>query len=220
VTVPERTVRAAGGVLWRRVAGQVEVALVHRPKYDDWSLPKGKLEPGEPWVVGGVREVREETGFVAVPGRTLGESQYRVLHRGRDAPKTVRWWAMRCLAGSFTPSHEVDALRWVPVERALAQGSAFDVAPLTAFTDGPVETTTVLLLDGTVPEEVVAAYRPERVVTVTEEAALTEVLKDVGQAGRATVLAVPAAVRKEYGPGSWALSLDGPRVVQAAPLQD
>jgi ADP-ribose pyrophosphatase YjhB (NUDIX family) len=202
------------------VDAQVQVALVHRPKYDDWSLPKGKLEPEEPWVVGGVREVREETGFVAVPGRTLGESRYRVLDRGRDAPKTVRWWAMRCLEGAFTPSREVDALRWVPGEQALAMASAFDVAPLTAFVQGPVETTTVLLLDGTAPEEVVAAYLPERVLTLPQEADLPKVLQEVAFEGRTTILEASDAVRAAYGPGSWALSLDGDRVVDAAPLQD
>jgi phosphohistidine phosphatase SixA len=65
-------VRAAGGVLWRYVDGSVRVAVVHRPKYDDWSLPKGKLDPGEPAVVGALREVREETGHEAVAGRALG----------------------------------------------------------------------------------------------------------------------------------------------------
>lgn len=141
------TVRAAGGVLWRRVDGLVQVALVHRPKYDDWSLPKGKLDPGEPAVVGAVREVREETGFLAVPGRTLGVSTYRVLDRGRDVEKTVQWWAMRAGPGDFVPGTEVDALRWLPVRSALARVSAgYDCAPLAAFADAPPETTTVLLV--------------------------------------------------------------------------
>ena len=162
----DRTVRAAGGVVWRRVDGEVQVVLVHRPKYDDWSLPKGKLDPGEPAVVGAVREVAEETGFVAVPGRTLGESRYRVLDGGRDVAKTVRWWAMRCHAGSFVPGPEVDVLRWLPVRAALsAAGSTFDTAPLQAFADGPPDTTTVLVTEAVAPDErVVRAYRPTRVV--------------------------------------------------------
>lgn len=231
--MPERTVRAAGGVLWRRVADEVQIALVHRPKYDDWSLPKGKLDRGEAWVIGGVREVREETGFAATVGRTLGESRYRVLDRGRDAPKTVRWWAMRALEGSFTPCAEVDALRWVPAGRALAQaGSGYDTGPLTAFLDGPVDTTTVLLLDGRVPEPVLAAYRPTCVVALPGAAAgpeglpveqstspLPEVLRRLGVKGHAAVVcAAPESVWEAYGPGSWALSLDGERVVDAAPL--
>lgn len=140
-------VRAAGGVLWRLVDGEVRVALVHRPKYDDWSLPKGKLDPGEPAVLGAVREVWEETGFRAVPGRRLGESRYRVLAGGREADKTVRWWAMRATGGDFEPGAEVDQLRWASLQSALARVSAgYDCAPLLAFAATPAETTSVLLV--------------------------------------------------------------------------
>lgn len=185
-------VRAAGGVLWRWADSQLQVALVHRPKYGDWSLPKGKLDPGEAAVVGAVREVREETGFRAVPGRRLGESRYRVLHRGRDAEKTVQWWAMRAGQGEFVPDAEVDALRWLPLPSALARvSSGYDGGPLRAFAEHPPETTTLLLVrhgwagsreswDG--PDErrpldlrgqqqaraaadVLAAYAPERVLS-------------------------------------------------------
>ena len=123
-------VRAAGGVLWRPGDDGLEVALVHRPRYDDWSLPKGKLDPGEHPLEAAVREVREETGAVAVAGRALGTSRYPVLVGGVRAPKTVDWWALRCLAGSFTPSREVDELRWLPVPAARAL--------LTAGRDGAV----------------------------------------------------------------------------------
>ena len=141
------TVRAAGGVLWRYVDGVVRVALVHRPKYGDWSLPKGKLDEGEPAVVGGVREVLEETGFSAVPGRTLGVSRYRVLNDGRDVEKSVRWWAMRATDGEFVPSAEVDAMRWLPVSSALTKVTGgYDCAPLEAFAAEPPETTTILLV--------------------------------------------------------------------------
>ena len=140
-------VRAAGGVLWRHVEGQVRVAVVHRPKYDDWSLPKGKLDSDEPAVLGGLREVREETGFAAVAGRTLGVSRYRVLQRGRDVEKTVQWWAMRATDGEFVPGSEVDRLRWLPVPSALARVSAgYDCAPLRAFQQEPPQTATVLLV--------------------------------------------------------------------------
>ena len=109
---PTRLIEAAGGVLWREALGGsgVEVALVHRPKYDDWSLPKGKLGATEHPVVGGVREVWEETGFVGVPGRPLGEIRY--LKDGE--PKRVRYWAMRADSGTFTPNDEVDQLMWLP----------------------------------------------------------------------------------------------------------
>lgn len=142
-----REVRAAGGVLWRRTQGRVEVALVHRPKYDDWSLPKGKLDPGEPVLLAGLREVCEETGFGAVPGRTLGVSRYRVLDGGRDVEKTVQWWSMRATPGQFTATAEVDQLRWLPVSSALARVSAgYDAAPLRAFAEAPPDTVTVLLV--------------------------------------------------------------------------
>ncbi|MBV9872298.1 MAG: NUDIX hydrolase [Frankiaceae bacterium] len=114
--MPEKLIEAAGGVLWRPVAGGsgVEVALVHRPKYDDWSLPKGKLTSGEHPVIGAVREVWEETGFFGVPGRPLGEIRY--LKEG--APKRVKFWAMRVDDGHFTPNDEVDQMMWLPPREA------------------------------------------------------------------------------------------------------
>ncbi len=110
---------AAGGVLWRQAhdddPASTEVALVHRPAYDDWSLPKGKLDAGEHPVLCALREIEEETGFVATPGRPLGELLYPLGNR----PKRVRYWACRASAGAFTVSSEVDELRWLPVEEAL-----------------------------------------------------------------------------------------------------
>ena len=104
---------AAGGVVWRRGdGGGVEVALVHRPKYDDWSLPKGKLDPGESFEDAALREVEEETGLRAELGRYLGETTYR---DNKHREKLVRFWAMRALDGEFAPSDEVDELRWVPL---------------------------------------------------------------------------------------------------------
>ena len=113
---PAARIEAAGGVLWRAALGAagVEVALVHRPKYDDWSLPKGKLEPGEHPLVAAVREVAEETGFVGVPGRPLGELQYFK----DDEPKRVRYWAMAAEAGAFLPNDEVDQVMWLPAKEA------------------------------------------------------------------------------------------------------
>ncbi|MDQ1746720.1 MAG: 8-oxo-(d)GTP phosphatase [Frankiaceae bacterium] len=107
-----RLIEAAGGVLWRPALGGpgVEVALVHRPKYDDWSLPKGKLTSGEHPLLGGLREVWEETGYGAVPGRPLGEIRY--LKDGD--PKRVRYWAMQADGGRFEPNEEVDQLMWLP----------------------------------------------------------------------------------------------------------
>lgn len=104
-------VRAAGAVLWRRTGRDgVEVAVVHRPEYDDWSLPKGRLDPGEDWEEAARREVREETGFEGELGRELGASRYEDRH-GR--PKHVRYWLMEPSAGAWSPNEEVDELRWL-----------------------------------------------------------------------------------------------------------
>lgn len=112
----EKLIEAAGGVLWRPAYGGVglEVALVHRPKYDDWSIPKGKLNPDEHPIIGAVREVWEETGFTGVPGRPLGEIRYVK----DSAPKRVRYWAMHVETGRFAPNPEVDQVMWLPPREA------------------------------------------------------------------------------------------------------
>ncbi len=114
----ERLIEAAGGVLWRPTAdgGGAEVCIVHRPKYDDWSVPKGKLDRGEHVLLGAAREVWEETGFRATVGRSLGEIRY--VKDG--APKRVRFWAMRVAGGEFSPNDEVDQLLWLSPTEALA----------------------------------------------------------------------------------------------------
>jgi 8-oxo-dGTP diphosphatase len=114
VTEPE--VRAAGGLVWRPGDGGREVAVIHRPRYDDWSLPKGKLVPDEDWLDGALREVEEETGFRCEAGEELEPSRYRD-RKGRD--KLVRWWSMRPVGGSFEPNDEVDQLRWLAPAEAL-----------------------------------------------------------------------------------------------------
>ncbi len=112
------TVLAAGGVLWRHDSLDPEVALVHRPKYDDWSLPKGKLDPGESWEEAALREVREETG---VPCRLLDELPSVAYADNRGRPKTVRYWRMEPAgeAGEIDGS-EIDELRWLAPDDALA----------------------------------------------------------------------------------------------------
>ena len=92
------------------------VCIIHRPDYEDWSLPKGKLEAGETHEHAALREVHEETGLRCVLGAELSPQEY-IDRQGR--PKTVRWWAMAVVADEgLTPSHEVDELRWVAVEEA------------------------------------------------------------------------------------------------------
>ncbi|MER6473657.1 NUDIX hydrolase [Streptomyces collinus] len=107
----DTTVQAAGCVLWRRspVDGGLQVCLVHRPKYDDWSHPKGKLKRGEDSLAGALREVAEETGYTAVPGNELPTMRY--LANGR--PKQVRYWAAEAVDGRFAPNDEVDRVLWL-----------------------------------------------------------------------------------------------------------
>jgi len=103
-------VRAAGGVVVRDGEDGPEIAVIHRPKYDDWSLPKGKLHRGEGWEEAALREVAEETGWRCETGRELSSNRY-ADPKGRD--KLVRWWLVRPLEGEFEPSDEVDEMRWL-----------------------------------------------------------------------------------------------------------
>ena len=110
-------VEAAGGVILRGGGdGSPEVAIVHRPRYDDWSLPKGKLDAGESSEDAALREVEEETGLRCELGRELEPVSY-VDRKGRS--KRVRWWVMRPLGGEFEVNDEVDELRWLGREQAL-----------------------------------------------------------------------------------------------------
>ncbi len=113
----ELEVRAGGGVVRRRGPQGPEIALVHRPRYDDWTLPKGKADEGETDVATALREVREETGLQC----ELGPEVTQVRYRDRlDRPKVVRYWLMYPASGGFVPNAEVDRLRWMPPDHALA----------------------------------------------------------------------------------------------------
>lgn len=107
--------RAAGGVVWRRVdGGEIEVVLVHRPRYDDWSLPKGKVDDGESDEDAARREVLEEAGVRCALGPELIEVSY-TDRTGR--PKVVRYWAMTVEAGEVAGDHEIDEATWVPLSQ-------------------------------------------------------------------------------------------------------
>lgn len=125
-------IEAAGGVVLRALSSdgaqrsgvdasgdhdRIEVLVVHRPAYDDWSLPKGKLDPGEDAAEAAVREVAEETGVTARPGRELAP----MFYRSKGRPKRVRWFRMEYLEGdpaARPPDREIDIARWVSVADA------------------------------------------------------------------------------------------------------
>jgi 8-oxo-dGTP diphosphatase len=141
----DRIIPAGGGVVWRPDgAGGMEVALIHRPRYDDWSLPKGKLDPGEHVVTAAVREVCEETGQRVVAGRRGLRTSYPV----RQGRKRVDYWLMRAVGGTFEPNDEVDELRWLPVADAdelLTHHHDRAVLADAARTDVPREVTLLLV---------------------------------------------------------------------------
>ena len=111
------TVRAAGALVWRR-EHRLELALVHRPKYDDWSWPKGKLETDESWAGACVREVLEETGLHVRLGLPLPDACYIVGTNGISRPKVVRYWAAHVIAELGGPDAEVDEVRWLSITEA------------------------------------------------------------------------------------------------------
>ena len=141
-------VHAAGGAVWRHGAdGRLETALVHRPKYDDWSLPKGKPDPDEHLLQTAVREVVEETGLAVVAGRRGVRTRYDVaLRDGRRVPKEVDYWLMHG-DGDFVPNGEVDELRWLEVTDAVELVShEHDRAVLADLARSDVPRTPTLLL--------------------------------------------------------------------------
>ncbi|MGN5240771.1 MULTISPECIES: NUDIX domain-containing protein [unclassified Rhodococcus (in: high G+C Gram-positive bacteria)] len=136
---------AAGTLLWRPSASGVELAMVHRPRYDDWTLPKGKLDPGETAIIAALRETEEETGFRAELGRGLGRVTYPMP--GTDQRKQVDYWTARCTSGEFVPNDEVDILRWVSPDIAFDELSySMDHTVLRRFLELPPDTRTVLLV--------------------------------------------------------------------------
>lgn len=110
-------IQAAGGLVWRNANGEKELAIIHRPKHDDWTLPKGKLEPGESWKEAALREVLEETVCQVEIENFAG----CICYTPKDIPKIVLYWNMKLIdEGNFKPNKEVDQIRWLKVDEALA----------------------------------------------------------------------------------------------------
>lgn len=140
-----KLVSAAGAVLWRpdEDSGAPLIAVIHRPRYDDWSLPKGKLEKGEIEPVAAVREIFEETGQLAHLGRRLGRVSYPIP----SGTKVVRYWSARARGGEFAPGPEADEMRWLPVPQAKKLLTyQLDRKMLGRFAKKPVETQTMLVV--------------------------------------------------------------------------
>lgn len=140
----DRPIQAAGGLVWRPGNGGLDIALVHRRRYDDWSFPKGKREPGEHLLRTAVREVREETGFHVVLRQPLGPSVYPVA----AGIKHVSYWAAPYVESlGFVPGDEVDDVRWVPADTAHEWLTyERDVELLGEFLSAPADTVPLILL--------------------------------------------------------------------------
>ena len=138
------TIQAAGAVLWRPSKKHgIKIAMIHRPRYDDWSLPKGKTESGETAAMTAAREVWEETGHRPALGRRLRSVSYR----SSGTPKVVHYFAARDLGGEFAPGKEVDKLSWVSVRTAIrALHYGYDRAVVQSFVQFPADLSGIVLL--------------------------------------------------------------------------
>ncbi len=140
---PTKGITAAGGVVWRIRDGAPEVQIIHRPRYDDWTLPKGKLLPGEPDLAAAVREVGEEVGATVAVQRRIGTIKYLV----GDARKKVTYWSMRYRSGEFEVNDEVDQVQWLRVGRAYQRLTYnVDRSVMRDFASAPVGDSVIVLV--------------------------------------------------------------------------
>ena len=138
-------IQAAGAVLWRKSdISQLEIAVIHRPKYDDWSLPKGKVESGESHISAGYREIQEETGYESTFGPEIGTVVYKL----EGAPKEVRYWAAAATLKTGTPNpQEVDEVLWLTPDKAKEKlSNKDDRAIVDYFLDFGADTFPIILL--------------------------------------------------------------------------
>ena len=143
--VNELLIQAAGAVLWRKSdTSQLEIAVIHRPRYDDWSLPKGKVESGESHISAGYREIQEETGYESTFGPEIGTVVYKL----EGAPKEVTYWAAAATVKSGTPNpQEVDEVLWLEPKKAKEKlSNKDDRAIVDFFLEFGVDTFPIILL--------------------------------------------------------------------------
>jgi 8-oxo-dGTP diphosphatase len=194
-------IEAAGGVVWRPAgSGGVEVAIVHRPRHDDWSLPKGKLEPGELPITAAVREILEETGMRVIPGRRLRDLRY-TLPAGS---KRVRYWSMRVIGGGFAANEEVDTLRWVAPAMARAILGPGQGGVVADFAAGHRETRATVVVVGDGFDDVARLYGDTT-------------YRDVESAADVITAQEPEAVR--VAPAAWPAVAEGLGIPDAVPAE-
>ena len=190
-------VEAAGAVLWRPGLDGPELALIHRPRYDDWSFPKGKQDPGEHIQITAVREVFEETGQHVLLGRRLPAISYQLA---TGATKRVRYWAGQAQpesegASHFEPNHEVDRLAWLTPEEALDRLTRrLDAMVLNAFLAAPVDTVPIVLLRHGTAERRSQRFPDDRIRPLAAQGhAQAEALAELlGCFGRLRIVSSPA----------------------------
>jgi len=139
-------IRAAGAVLWRYSASKkIEIALVHRPRYEDWSLPKGKVEEKESHIACAYREVLEETGYASIFGPQIGQAMYKVP----EGKKVVRYWSAQAIGEPVgtIDKNEIDEILWLEVKEARKKLTLDDdKAIVDFFVEFGVQTTPLVLL--------------------------------------------------------------------------